>query len=62
MSKNNIKIDSTIKIAVSEGNEHVTLSFVDGKLVVQDSEHLVAFLTLLNGRDLLTFPKFCVTY
>ena len=34
MSYNNIKIDSTSKIAESEGHEHVILSFV-----VQGSEH-----------------------
>ena len=34
MSYNNIKIESTSKIAESEGHEHVILSFV-----VQGSEH-----------------------
>ena len=34
MSYNNIKIDSTSKIAESEGCEHVTLS-----IVIQGSEH-----------------------
>ena len=41
MSYNNIKIDSTSKIAESEGHEHVTLSFV-----IQDSEH-----SLLNQQE-----------
>ena len=49
-NNNNNNIDNASKIAVNEGHEHVTLSFVDGKLVVQGSEHLV--VALLAKEDL----------
>ena len=50
MSNNNIEIDSTSMIAVSEGHEDVYISFFDGELVVQGSKHQL--LTLLAKEDL----------
>ena len=58
MSNNNIKIDSTSKIAVSKGTEDVTISFVDGKLVVQGSKHLVLSCPISQGG----FEKLALIY